>query len=117
MAYWAFSQKYLKSSLLMPALFGGDPVSKNTKKRLAIWNKVMIVLFILIPLVAFILLGVVKWHFVLYGKFYRNESSRPYFIWSYIVLSMIYILLQLVIASVLIYSVTSIRMIIGKYGL
>jgi len=38
-------------------------------------------------------------------------------VWSYIVLSMIYTLLQTVIASVLIYSVISIRMIIGKYGL
>ena len=48
----------------MPALFGGAPVSEKTYKRLDIWNKVMIVLFVAIPLVSFILVGVAKWLFV-----------------------------------------------------
>ena len=100
----------------MPALFGGAPVSEKTNKRLDIWNKVMIVLFVLIPLVSLILIGVAKWLFVINeGK--GTGQNRTTYVWSYIVLSMIYTLLQMVIASVLIYSVTSIRMIIGKYGL
>jgi hypothetical protein len=48
----------------MPALFGGAPVSDKTNKRLNIWDKVMIVLFILIPLIAFIIIGLAKWMFV-----------------------------------------------------
>jgi hypothetical protein len=100
----------------MPALFGGAPVSEKTNMRLDIWNKVVIVLFVLIPLAAYTLIGVAK---VQSAKKEGNGTGnyRKTYVWSYIVLSMIYTLLQMMIASVLIYSVTSIRIIIVKYGL
>jgi len=97
----------------MPALFGGAPVSDKTDKLLNIWDKVMIVLSILIPLITFIIIGLAKWMFV----YDIQVEHRKSYLTSYVVLSMIYTLLQMVIASVMIYSVISIRMIIGKYGL
>jgi hypothetical protein len=53
-AYWMFSLKYLKSSLQMPALFGGKPVSERTNKCLKVMNVVMIVLGIVLPILLFI---------------------------------------------------------------
>jgi uncharacterized membrane protein YwzB len=44
-----FTLKYLKSSLQMPALFGGKPVSERTNKCLKVMNVVMIVLGIVLP--------------------------------------------------------------------
>jgi hypothetical protein len=52
-----FALKYLKSSLQMPALFGGKPVSDRTNKCLKVLNVVMIVLSIVIPLLSTITSG------------------------------------------------------------
>ena len=107
-----FSLKYLKSSLQMPALFGGKPVSERTNKRLKALNIVMIVLFIVVPIASFIFVGLSKW---LYTR--GTFTSRGFYVVMYIIFSSVFSFLQLFIASVLIYAVVSIRMIIGKYGL
>jgi hypothetical protein len=66
-----FSLKYLKSSLQMPALFGGKPVSERTNKCLKVMNVVMIVLGIVLP---FLLNTTTFWG--LYNCYY---AGRGYF--------------------------------------
>jgi uncharacterized membrane protein YfcA len=53
LGHWVFSLKYLKSSLQMPALFGGQPVSERTNKRLKQWNISMYVILILLPVACY----------------------------------------------------------------
>lgn len=48
-----FALKYLGSALTLPALFGGEPTSNTAQKWLARADKVMIVIFIAVPLLGY----------------------------------------------------------------
>lgn len=107
-----FSLKYLKCSLEMPYLFGGKSVSERTKSCIKNLNVVMIVLFIVVPIALFIIASWIKWQLIS-----DKNASRGSYLKMYIILTYVLSFLQLIIASVLIYAVLSIRMIMGKYGL
>jgi hypothetical protein len=118
-----FSLKYLKSSLQMPALFGGKPVSERTNKNLKVSNVVMIVLNIVVPILFFITIGLIKtlgwWYYDEYGKeiFLELDVVTRLLKAMYLSCSTMIVFSELLIASVLIYAVVRFRMIIGKYGL
>ena len=60
LAHWIFSFKYFVSALTMPALFGGEPIKENTLKKLAITDKVLWYLCILIPIIGYSFIFVSK---------------------------------------------------------
>ena len=114
-AYWMFSLKYLKSSLQMPALFGGKPVSERTNKFLKVMNVVIVVLGIVLPILLSTTAcwGLFNCHY--FGNGYY-DCSTEYKV-AYTSFASMEAFQQLFIASVLIYAVVSFRMIIKKYGL
>ena len=116
-AQWCFSLKYLKSCLQMPALFGGKPVSEGTTKCIKYWNYVMLSLSVLLPVVCYGLIGVAKFKLGSGSTSQNDGSNHTTYVWTYIVLTLIVAMINLVIASVLIYAVVKIRLIIGKFGL
>jgi hypothetical protein len=53
LGHWILSSKYLKSSLQLPALFGGEPASQRTNKLLRQLNLIMYLMLVLVPVACY----------------------------------------------------------------
>lgn len=112
-AHWIFAFKYHSSAQNMPALFGGDALSESSQKFSRVANIALTFLNAFVPVLGYV--------FIAIGKYlYTNGNSKgtgATFNTLYIVLSMIFGLLQMITATVLFTAVVRIRLILGRFGL
>lgn len=101
-----FALKYLTSALTCPELFGGESMSKTTQDRIAIADKAMTAIFIVMPILGYA--GI--WYFRFY--FNTDDTKVDHEGWwgvAYLCFATITGLAQLLTALILVYAMLSIR--------
>lgn len=106
-AHWLFAFNYFQSSLVMPAWFGGPPISEKRKTCMKRLNAAMISLNIFVPTLA--------WSVLLTAQLMKNFNERLLDYYGFLVLGFEAVLL--IEALLLFYAVMKIRIILRKNGL
>ena len=106
LSHWIFALKYLVSALTLPALFGGAKMSETARNRLALADKVMWWIVIVVPTLGYS--GI--WSFrCIYQSTDSSIFSVNVWVPLYIAFIAVMSLSQLLTALILLFAILSIR--------